>query len=276
MKALLLMTATLAACSGDLDDLDAATPSVAPVDEQYGLVVLSRTVGEPGVAVSGQLLDFAGVDRRAALTALATPDDVWLAAPPPDARTCRTLTMSAEPIAVDARIDVLDAGPLQVGAPSAEGLTVRPHELPPVVAAIAGVVYDAEDPDALPEAHDLYTLSAPGLETAAVRGQVAAPEAVRLLSADFDEDGLRVRGAGGEGLVLLSRVDGGRTLGVLCSLDAAPMHVDWATLSHLGSGPADLAVLAVRRAPLLIGGADAGDLLFVVRDADELTIPREF
>lgn len=276
MKAVLLMTVALAACSGELDDLDVAAPASAPSAEQYGLIVLSRTVGEPGVSVSGQLLDFAGVERATALGALATPDDVWLTAPEPAAGTCRALSIGADAIDSAARVDVLDAGALRVRGPGASGLTVEPRELPPVVATIGGVVYDANDPEALPASAGRYRIDAPGSETGAIGGSVVAPAPAHLLSYDFDDDGLLVRGASDDALLMLSRVRGARTVGLLCGIDAAPLRIDPATLAHLGPGRADLALMSVRRAPLLIDGADAGDLLFVVRDADELAIPREF
>lgn len=275
MKPLLLITVALAACSGELDDLEAAAPSSAPMAEQYGLVVLSRAVGERGIAVSGQLLDYAGVDRAAALAALATPDDVWLTAPEPARGACHALTIDADAIGIDARVDVLDAGPLRIDAPDAPGLVVQPRELPPVVATIGGVVYDAADADALPAVVDRVVLDAPGSETGPITGTVRAPAAVELLGFELDADGLMVHGSG-PGLLLLSRLRGARTVGLLCGLGTDALHVDPATLAHLGEGPADLTLLSVRRAPLLIDGADAGDLLFVVRDADELTIPREF
>ena len=145
MKSLLLTALALSACSGDLDDPMAAQPSapVEPIEaEQYGLIVLSHTVGEDAVSVSGQLLDYAGVARADALAALATPDDAWLVAPAPTAQTCRRMRDAAEPIGDDARIDLLDAGPLHIIAPDAPALIVSPHALPPVVTAIAGVVYD--------------------------------------------------------------------------------------------------------------------------------------
>ena len=277
MKSLLLTALALSACSGDLDDPSASASSVpppAPAEaEQYGLIVLSQTIGEDAVLVSGQLLDYARVDRDDALAALATPDDAWLVAPAPPAQTCRRMNNADAPIGDDARIDVLDAGALRIKAPDAPALMVSPRALPPVVTAIAGVVYDGEAAELT--GSDPWRISAAGGETGPVSGQVEPPDAAFLSGVDLEDEGLVIT-TSAPATVVLSRVDGARTQGLVCGVGESPLHIDWATLAHLGEGTADIAALTVRRAPLLIDGADAGDLLFVVRDADELFIPLEF
>lgn len=277
MKSLLLTAIALSACSGDLDDPSVSAPTDPPPAlaeaEQYGLIVLSQTVGEEAVSVSGQLLDFAGVDRAAALEALATPDDAWLVAPAPSAQVCRRMDIAVEPMGADARIDVLDAGPLRISAPDGPAMFIAPSELPPVVTAIAGVVYDGEAAELA--SVDAWRISAAGAETGPIVGEVKPPDAALLSGVELEDDGL-VIATSAPATVVLSRVEGARTRGLVCGVGEAPLHIDWATLGHLGEGPADIAALSVRRAPLLIDGADAGDLLFVVRDADELFIPLEF
>ena len=276
MKSLLLTALALSACSGDLDDPTAPDPATqaAPTEaEQYGLIVLSQTIGEEAVSVSGQLLDFAGVARADALAALATPDDAWLVAPAPPAHTCWRTRVAAEPIGEHARVDLLDAGPLHINAPDAPALIVAPHALPAVVTAIAGVVYDAEAAELV--GPDAWRISAAGAETGPITGEVPPPDAALLGSVDYEDEGVVIT-TSAPATVVLSRVEGAYTLGLVCGVDDAPLHLDWATLAHLGEGPADIAALTVRRAPLMIDGADAGDLLFVVRDADELFIALEF
>ncbi|MGK0359844.1 MAG: hypothetical protein ACI9U2_002150 [Bradymonadia bacterium] len=277
MKSLLLTALAFSACSGDLDDpsvLPSSIPLPAPAEaEQYGLIVLSQTIGEEAVSVSGQLLDYAGVDRDDALAALATPDDAWLVAPAPPAQTCRRMNIAAEPMGDDARIDLLDAGLLRISAPGEPVLLIVPTALPPVVTAIAGVVYDGEAVELT--GSDPWRISTAGAETGPIAGEVEPPDAALLNSVGLEDEGLVIT-TSAPATVVLSRVDGVRTQGLVCGVGETPLHLDWATLAHLGEGVADIAALTVRRAPLLIDGADAGDLLFVVRDADELFIPLEF
>jgi hypothetical protein len=279
MKSVLLSAVALGACSAPVDPSESPAPPVEASDapaERYGLVVLSRTVGEPGVSVSGQLLDFEGVTRHEALTALATPDDAWLVADAPDAGTCRALLIEADPIEVAARVDVLDAGMLRVRPPELQGMYVSPRTLPPVVTAIAGVVYDADAPEALPMTPGHWRVQAPGAEVGPVSGEVEAPDGIWLNSAEFDDDGLRVVTTEDDATVLISRMRDAQTLGVVCRTQDGVIDISATHLAHLGAGPADIAVSNVHRAPLRVDGSEAGDLLFVVRDADELHIPLEF
>lgn len=279
MKSVLLSAVVLGACSAPLDEGDPPVMGNAEsstLAEQYGLVVLSRTVGEPGVSVSGQLLDIEGVTRDEALAALATPDDAWLVADPPEAGACRALLIEADPIAVDARVDVLDAGHLQVRPPRLAGLSIAPRTLPPVVTAIAGVVYDADAPEALPMTPGLWDVHAPGAEVGEVHGTVDAPDGIWLGAAEFDEQGLHVTTTDDDATVLISRMRDARTVGVLCQTRDGAIDITPDQLAHLGTGPADIAVINLHRAPLHVDGSAVGDLLFVVRDADELHIPLEF
>lgn len=272
----ILASALLAACGDGLIEVEQGreTPGESG---RYGLVVLTAQLGEPGVAISGQLLDYQGITRRDALLALAAPELAWLAELELSPGTCRLLdTDASEPRAL-ARVDLLDAGPLVVRVPDPldDVQAVPPRELPPLVAALAGVVYDAATP--LPYlAGGTYRLDAEGAETGPVTAEIEAPGPVWLEAhtLDPDDDSLDVRiGGGPDALVLLSRV-GTHPVAAACRpLEGADaLRVPPEALRHLGGGLTELALIRLRRSPLHSEGLP-GTVLFITRDATWLTLP---
>ncbi len=237
-------------------------------------MVLTAQLGEPGVDVSGQLLDYQGMTRRDALLALAAPELAWLAELEVSPGTCRLLDADTPEPSALARVDLLDAGPLvlRVPDPLDDRLTIAPRELPPLVAALAGVVYDAATQ--LPYlAGGTYRLEAEGAETGPLAAEVEAPGPVWLEAHSIDEDGLEVRiGGGPDALVLLTRV--GHPVAAACRpLEGADaLRLPPEALRHVGSGPAELALIRLRRSPLA-AEVLPGTVLFITRDATWLTLP---
>ncbi|MEZ4471111.1 MAG: hypothetical protein R3F60_09990 [bacterium] len=272
---LLALALTLPACSDAVVDVEVADE--APVQAgRYGLVVISAELGQPGVAISGQWMEYDGMGRAEALMTLAAPEHALLAEAPPSMGTCRLLDAEAGRPGPGGQIDRLDAGPLRVAAPAPllDAVLVAPRELPPLVAALAGVVYDA-DAELPYLAGGRYTVQAEGADVAPVSAEVESPLPTWIAGHQLDDAGLEVRlGGAADPVVLLSRQAGSRALFAACRPieGADTLRIPPEALRHLGAGPASLAALRIARTPLVAEGLD-GALLFVTRDATELTLP---
>lgn len=242
---------------------------------RYGLVVLTTQLGEPGVAVSGQLLDYQGITRRDALLALAAPELAWLDGLDLPPGGCHLLDADAPDPGPGARVDLLDAGPLAVRAPDPldDRLVVPPRALPPLVMALAGVVYDGDA--RLPYlAGGTYALHAEGGEVGPLTAEIEAPAPVWLEGHTLDEGGLDVHiGGGPDALVLLAR-GGLRPVGAACRPreGADRLRMPPEALHHLGAGPAELALVRLTRGPIA-GDGLPGAVVFITRDATWLTLP---
>ncbi len=260
----------LAACSSAADlPPDEATELA---EGRYGLVVLTHEAGEPGVAVSGQLMSWRGWTRSEALHALALPEQAWLLAPRGEG--CALRVVGGEPELAGASIDLLSAGPLRVRSET-QSLELQPRDFPSVLFALSGVVYDADAPE-LPFGDALYRVDAPGDELGALAGEVEAPPALQIEELTQDASGLHVTWSGARRTtVMLSRDRGSRTIGVVCSASEQRLTVPPAALRQLGVGPAQLVVAKTQRAALRSAELDEAHLLFVSRDTREVRIRKE-
>lgn len=263
--------------------------------ERYGLIILSRHAGEPGVSVSAQLLEYNGITRAEALTAVVPAEQAWLlhtttpegalaheGADLDEEPRCRPALVSPPPLGEEgAWIDLLDVGTLAVsmaGVSYRPPLAVMPRDLPAVLPELTGVVYDADAPQALPyhPAAD-YRVEAPGRvggELGGLRGRIGAASAVSIEHLEHGEGGLVIQISGEEGATaLLSRDDGRRTLGLRCTLPQGGRHL--LTESQLGElpvGELKLTVARARRAPLEIEGMTTADVVFISSDVAHLTL----
>lgn len=286
---LLGLASALAGCRDEV--LDDQPPAVSA--GSHGLFVLTHAHGEPGVQVSGQVLAWEGLGEpearnpgldpalggapAAALHAVVLPEQAWLAAAPPALDTCRVVSVHRG-LPPDARIDLLDAGEVFIHPPAPladTALRLAPRDLPPMLLRMAGVVYDADAPQALPYlAGGRYQVRAEGAETAPLAASVEAPPAVWLEGAVFDAAGLTVRwGGAATARVFLSRDVGAHTLGIECAGAEGALQVPAAILSALGAGPAELSVSSSRRSGWSAPGVGSGLLLFVARDGREVQVP---
>ncbi|MCB9545836.1 MAG: hypothetical protein H6706_08220 [Myxococcales bacterium] len=271
----LALALALPACSDAVVDVEVVEE--APVAAgRYGLVVISADLGQPGVAISGQWMAYDGMGRADALLALAAPEHALLADAPPSMGSCRLLDAEARRPAAGSRVDLLDAGTLTVLAPAplTEAVHIAPRELPPLIAALAGVVYDA-DADLPYLAGGRYDVRAEGADVGPVMAHVEAPQPSWIEGHQVDDAGLEIRlGGAADPIVLLSRQVGRRSLFAACRPveGADTLRMPTEALRHLGPGPASLAALRIARTPLALEGLD-GALLFVTRDATELTLP---
>jgi len=269
----LLIAPLLAACADGVAEVQAVDPA-PPASGRYGLVVLTAQLGEPGIALSGQLMDYQGVSQADALRALTAPELVWLADDHLAAGTCQLLDTEPHSPEGHTQVDLLDAGPILVRAPAPleEGQLVPPRELPALVNALAGVVYDA-DTDLPYLSGGLYRVQADGAELGALSGEVEAPGPVWLDSHQLDDAGLDLHlGGGPDAYVVLTRAAAGRAVACLPLEGADALRVPPEALRHLGPGTIEIDLLRVRRAPLVAEGLP-GALLFVTRDATWLTLP---
>lgn len=267
------ISALCLACSGPgaTDDTGDAEASASG---RYGLVVLSHTYGEPGVAVSGQFMAYEGFTRDAALHAMAPAEDVWLLDDAPLAGECRALSVTGTS---DGAIDLLGAGTLTVRPPEPLTATVElpARALPALVFSVSGMVYDADAPEDLPFlAGGTYRVTAPGAELGELFAEVDAPDGVRLTRLGGDaEHGLTVAWSGDpRALVTVSRDVGASTVGVLCAGDDGRAQIPPAELAILGTGAVQVAVAKAQRASTTIVGLDEADVLFVSRDTVELRL----
>ena len=104
-------------------------------------------------------------------------------------------------------------------------------------------------------------------------GDLAARAQMELAKPTIEQARQRLGGAA-DPIVLLSRQVGRRSLFAACRPveGADTLRMPTEALRHLGPGPASLAALRIARTPLALEGLD-GALLFVTRDATELTLP---
>ncbi len=267
-----------AACNTDTPvGTEAASDPSTP--GRYGLVVLNHEFGEPGVAVSAQLMAWHGTTRAEVLQALALPDQGWLTSEHPADGRCVVVVDGADPATTEAeppRVDLLSVGTLSVFPPEPlhTALDLAPRDFPLVLFSLSGVVYDADAPQRLPYlAGGRYRVEAPGDELGAVSGSVEAPEAVWIVDAGLHDGGLRVRwGGGGVATVLLSRDVGSNTVGIVCGDADGELVVPAADLARLGDGDAQLTVARVQLGPLEVEGIDEAEVAFVTRDTTELSL----
>lgn len=262
---LLILAGLAAACSAPATD-DADALATDPETGRYGLVVLTHEFAEPGVEVSGQLLDYSAPSLTDALHALAVPVEAWLtqARGPAD---CRVV---AAPFEQRGHVDLLSAGTLRVSAPDPldQAMTIEPTAFPSLRFSLSGVVYDAAAPEALPYlARGQYRVSAPGAEVGPIQAQVPSADPVWIKDVAQGADGLVVRW-GGSGLahLVLARDTPTRTIGVVCSSEDGEVLVDADLLRSVGPGGAQLVVARSTRTPTRIEGLDAAEILFVTRD----------
>ncbi|MCB9522759.1 MAG: hypothetical protein H6702_05180 [Myxococcales bacterium] len=261
------VTLSLCACQGP-----ASEPEPPTVDGgRAGLVTLTHTYGEPGVAVSGQVMACYGQPPAQALHALAQAEQAWMLEPPPPLGTCQLRWVQGE-AAHRASIDLLDVGPLTVTPPaplSDQPITVAPRALPAFDFRVTGVVYDADRPEELPYlAGGQYRVAARGADVAEpLRASVQAPEPVALEAIEVDGEGLQIiwRTAG-QVRVLLARDAGADTVGLDCHGQGATLTVPAEDLRALGDGPVQI---SVQRATLAPGEPP---VMFVTRDVREHVI----
>ncbi len=248
------------------------TPDAA----RFGLVVLTHQAGEPGVAVSGQLLSARGPSRATALHALTQPEQAWLALEATEPGTCRMIRTEHGALPAGSSIDLLSVGDLTVSAPGRRDtpFVLPPRDFPPISFGLNGVVYDGEAPEVLPyQPGGLYQITAPGDELGPLGGAIVAPGALEIDSYTFDADGLTVRWRGDDALVIASRDTGSHTVGLVCQPTDTALRIDPEALALLGPGDAQLVVARVRRAPLLVDGLTHTELLFIARQTIDLTVP---
>ena len=263
-----------AACSPNIDDTVEGTPD--PLQEgRDGLLVFTHHFGDPGIAVSGQLMAWQATELMDAHHALALPVQAWLlgAALEPD-QCHRVEAAIIDPLV---RIDLLSAGALTITAPGSSHtpLVIEPVDFPPIRFSLSGVVYDADAPESLPyRAEDTYLLSASGDQIGAFRGELTAPGAVWIKRQYFDQSGLHIEwGGDGPTQIILTQDIAGRSVGLVCTGTDHSMIIDTATLAALSPGSAQLVVAQVNHTAISAEGLDSVDLLFVSRDDTDLTLP---
>ncbi len=265
------------ACTSDPASLPGGSDAAAE-SGRYALVVLTHEHGEPGVAVSGQMMAFSGTTRGDALQALAVPEQAWLTQALPEDGACRFVEGGRAEVADGEapRVDLLSVGEMAVYPPEPLRLPLLlpPRDFPLVLFSIGGVVYDADAPEQLPYlAQGAYRVEAPGDELGPVTGQVGAPAAVWLADVAPTDEGVRVRWeGGGQAVVLVSRDVGSASIGLICGDADGDLVLPTAALARLGGGPAQLIVARVQTAPLAVDGVDAAHLAFVARDTAELDL----
>ncbi len=274
MRSLLPFAATGALMACQSAPSEPAQPP--PSEGRAGLVVLSQTFGEPGVAVSGQVMDYRRQTRSEALHTLAQAEQAWMVSPAPTAGSCRVRRAHGA-TAAHASIDLLDMGALTVSPPAPlddQPVRIEPRPLPALDFRVGGVVYDADRPEDLPYlAGGRYRLAAGGVDSGPLHAAVLAPPPVYLREISAQADGLQVRwGEGGPARVFLSKDVGHETLGVDCAGEDGALDVPAVALAALGSGPVQISVQRATRvtAPLVGGGETT--VMFVTRDAREHVI----
>lgn len=262
------------ACSPNIDDVVEGTPD-PPQEGRDGLLVLTHHFGEPGVAVSGQLMAWQATEPANAHHALALPVQAWLLETDLESDQCRQVEAAIiDPLV---RIDLLSAGALTITAPSSlhAPLIIEPVDFPPIRFSLSGVVYDADAPEHLPyRAEDTYLVSASGDQIGAFRGELTAPNAVWIKRQYFDRNGLHIEwGGDGSTQIILTQDIAGRSVGLVCTGTDHSMMIDTATLASLSPGSAQLVVAQVNHTAISAEGLDIVELLFVSRDDTDLTLP---
>ena len=262
-------------CEGAPDDPDALSgdASADPLRQsRYGLILLHREA-RGGLALSGQIIDSSGLDRGQALAAVAPAEYVWLAQDPPgDPGQLGCSLERLSPIAVadhpEARLDLLDVGPIQLTQQGATLLTAGPRRLPATLPALEGVVYDAtlERPPQRPLAE--YQIHASGDDVGPLDGWVPEAAPIRLLDLERTEAGLEVEISGpGRAQLLLVRAEGSDTVGLRCTLPHGGRHLLTAAhLSGLGEGGVRLTVARLAQGSVEIEGVPMSELMFISTD----------
>lgn len=264
-------------CSPDDASHDPASPSGAPTEGGYALLVLTHQYAEAGIEVSGQVMTYRGRTRTGALHALALPEQAWLTGPRPDEGTCALVSAGTQVPDGATSIDLLNVGELAIQPPEPLNTPLRlaPRDFPRITFTVSGVVYDAVAPQKLPYlAPGLYQVDAPGDELGPLHGEVEAATPTWIGGHGFEEGGLRVQiGGAGPATVMLSRDVGSITVGLTCQSADDELLVPEESLRQLGAGPAQLVVARVSTGSLQLDGLDDADLLFVSRDAADVHIP---
>lgn len=276
-----LVSTLLGACRESAPS--APAPPLAQAESSVALFVLTHSHGEAGVQVSGQVLSWSAfdeLDTAQVLHTVALPEQVWLASSltrtgPPSAGCQPLRTQRALPR--HGQIDLLDAGALHVRGPAVlqqPGLDTYPRSLPPVVLRLAGVVYDAQAPDALPYvAAGRYHFAVDGAQVGPAAASILAPPAVRIEEILTDDAGLWVRWAGApQAQIYLSHEQGQDSLGLACAGRAHELWVPWSQIEALGAESVELSISTSEAVSFSAEGLGEGILMFVVRDARQLRL----
>lgn len=279
-----LLTLFTVGCDVDGVSLDSSVNGDLPPEaaaegsSRYGLVVLTHGPGDDGVTVSGQFAAFHGADRVGVLHALAVEEQAWVGDEPAPGhcQRLRAVAPEADPDGLTApSIDLLSAGHLTVRAATTTPLRLTPRALPQALLSMQGVIYGAEDPEALPYQPDqIYEVQATGDEVGSAWGRVVAPGPIALESVQARDDHLEIRWSGHDEIsVTLFREAGPQADGLRCAARGEGLRLPLGALSALGSGEIRLTVARVHHAPLRMSGLDAADLVFVSSDTTTFELP---